>query len=67
MEKKSLNKGMDKEGARGLTCLWNGFVSINGKKELMLTGRRKRWTLEGWGREVTDGKSVSAQSEMVMK
>ena len=39
-------KRLGREGARGLTGL---FVSINGKKELMLIGSRKKWTLEGWG------------------
>lgn len=48
LEERSPIKRMDRAGARGLTCLWNGFVSINGKNELMLTGRRKKWTLEGW-------------------
>ena len=67
LEEKSLNKRMDKEGARGLTCLWNEVCINQWKERAYVDGKAEEVDIGRLGREVTDGGRVSAQSEMVVK
>ena len=67
MEEKSLNKRMDKEGARGLTCLWNEVCINQWKERAYVDGKAAEVDIGRLRREVIDGGRVSAQSEMVVK